>query len=96
MAHHTHRKPREIDLALALDELAQVLVQLRRVGTAHQVFGVHAGGVRQAIPGAGLQGVNGLARIKVLQGRAGKGFAVGNVHVGIARVTFLLTAVCGS
>ena len=54
VAHHARGKPREIALPLALDDLRQALVEDRRVAAAHEVLRVHARGVRQLVPRAGL------------------------------------------
>jgi len=47
MTHHPRREPREVEVALALDQLAQGSVEGGRVATTHQVFREYAGGVRQ-------------------------------------------------
>src|SRR5690606_12647522 len=60
----------------------QVVVPPGRIGAAHQVFGMHARGIGQARPGAGLQGFDGLAGVVPVQGSAGEGFAVLGIHGG--------------
>ena len=82
VADHAHGEPGEVDLAPALDELAQVLVQLRGVGAAHQVLRMHACRVGQAVPGTGLEGVDGGARVVIVELCARKGLAVGRSHGG--------------
>ncbi|CAB5719537.1 Uncharacterised protein [Delftia tsuruhatensis] len=80
VADHAHGEPGEVDVAAALDELAQVVVQMGGIGTAHEVLGVDARGIGQAGPGAGLQGIDGGARVDVVQIGAGQGFLVLGVH----------------
>ena len=53
VADHARRKPREVAVAPALDELPQAVVEDGRVAAAHEVLGVHARGVRQPVVGAG-------------------------------------------
>ncbi len=55
VADHARREPREIEVALAFDELPQRSVQGRRVAAAHEVFGQHARGVGQRGVGAWLR-----------------------------------------
>ncbi len=42
MAHHAGREPREVEIALALDQLAQRGIERSGVAAAHQVLGEHA------------------------------------------------------
>ncbi len=81
MAHHARREPREIEVALALDQLAQRGVEGGRVAATHQVFGENARGVRQAVVGAGLDRLDGRARIEVVQVGAWQGLAVCSIHI---------------
>ncbi len=52
VADHARREPREIQVALALDQLLQRGGQRRRIAATHQVLGMHARGVRQLGVGA--------------------------------------------
>ena len=67
VADHARREPREVEVALALDELLERRGQHGRVAAAHQVFGQHARGVRQLVVGAGLDGVDRGARVEVIE-----------------------------
>ncbi|VVO42412.1 hypothetical protein PS708_05995 [Pseudomonas fluorescens] len=80
VAHHTRREPREVEVALALDQLAQGRVEGGRVAATHQVFREHAGGVRQRGVGAGTDCINCRAGVEVIQAAAGKRFAEFSVH----------------
>ena len=80
VANHTRRKPREVEVALALDELAQRNVQRLRAAATHQVFGVNARGVGQPGPGTGLQRFNSASSIKVIEFGARQRLAVGSIH----------------
>ena len=80
VTHHAHRVPRKIPVAAALDQLAQAVVHDGRIRLAHDVFRMHACGVRQSVPGARLQLLHGGTRIKVAQRRTGKGFFVFSIH----------------
>ena len=87
VADHAHREPGEIQVASALDELQQVVVQPGRIGAAHQVLGVHARGIGKRGPGAGAERFDRFAGVEPVQGRAGRGwagegFAVSGVHGG--------------
>jgi hypothetical protein len=79
VAHHAGREPREVEVALALDQLLQGIGERGRVAAAHQVFRQHAGGVRQGVVGAGLNRLDRRTDVEVIQGcRAG--FAEFCVH----------------
>ena len=71
VAHHAGREPREINFALALDQLVQPFVQGGGIGAvviglAYQLLGQHAAGVGQTVVGAGFDGVNGgLCVVKI-------------------------------
>ncbi len=80
MADHPRRVPGEVEVALALDQLAQRSLQGRRVAAAHQVLGEHAGGIGQLGVGAGLDRLDRLAGVEVVQAGAGERFAVCAVH----------------
>jgi hypothetical protein len=73
---------REVEIALALDELAEVRVDARGIGAAHDVLGVHARRVRQRVPSAGLDRFDGGARVEPVELRARERFAVVLVHGG--------------
>ena len=82
VADHARREPREVEVALALDELAQVVRDTRRLGAADDVLGVHARGVGQRGPGAGTDRIDGLAGVEIVEAGAGQRLAVGGVHGG--------------
>ena len=90
VAHHAGREPREVEVALALDQLLQRIGQRGRVAATHQVFGQHARGVRQLVVGAGLDRIDRGTRVEVIQVGAGQGFAVCGVHR-----CYLLDLTCG-
>ena len=83
VAHHAGREPREVEVALALDQLAQRGIERSRIAAAHQVLGEHAGRVWQAVVGAGLDRLDRRAGIKVVQVGAWQVLAVCSVHHGI-------------
>ena len=76
VADHARREPREIEVALALDQLLQRVGERRRIAAAHQVFGQHARGVRQRGVGAGLDRLDRCAGVEIVQRGAGQGLAV--------------------
>ena len=78
--HDRPRAPdtREVQVAAALDQLLERVRQLRRLAAASG-FRQHARGVRQTVIGAGRDGLDGGARIKVVQAGA-QGLAIGFVH----------------
>ena len=80
MADHAHGKPREIQVATAFDQLAQVVVAACGIGTAHDVLGMHARGVRQRGPSAGLQGIDRGARVEVVERGARERGAEFGIH----------------
>ncbi len=80
VADHAGREPGKVALALALDELHEALVDDGRVGLAHDVFGVHTGRVRQAGPGARLDGFHRGTGIEVVERGAGQVLAKLAVH----------------
>ena len=80
MTDHARRIPGEVQVAAALDQLLERVRQLRRLAAAHKVFRQHARGVRQTVIGAGRDGLDGGARIKVVQAGARQGLAIGFVH----------------
>jgi len=80
VAHHPRRKPREIQVAPALDQLLQRIVQQRRIAAPDQVLGMHAAGVGQRVPGAGLQRLHRGARVEVIQVGPRQGLAESAVH----------------
>ena len=87
VADHARREPRKIQVALALDDLPQRRGQHRRLAAAHEVLGQHARRVRQLVVGAGLDRVDGGARVEEIELGAGQAFAVCSVHgVGNKRV----------
>ena len=80
MAHHAGREPREVEVALALDQLAQRGIEGRRVATAHQVLGEHARGVGQGGVGAGGDCLDSRTGVEKIQAAAGERFAKFSVH----------------
>ena len=80
VAHHAGREPREVEVAFALDELLQGFGERGRVAATHQVFRQHAGGVRQSVVGAGLDGLDSRTDVEVIQMAAGQRFAEFSVH----------------
>ena len=80
MAHNTRREPWKVEVAFAFDQLAQGRVEGGRVAATHQVFGEHAGGVRQGGVGAGGDCLDGRAGVEVVQAAAGERFAKFSVH----------------
>ncbi|MNZ56608.1 hypothetical protein D3C78_745560 [compost metagenome] len=87
VAHHASREPREVEVALAFDQLAERGVQGCRVAAAHQVFGEHARGIRQVVVGTGLDGLDRGTGIEIVQVSTWQGFAVCSVHKIIGSVT---------
>src|SRR5205085_12099999 len=77
---HAGREPREIDIALALDELAQGGGELPGLAAPDEILGEDARGVGKAVVGAGADRVDGGARVVVGKGGSGQGLAVGRVH----------------
>ncbi len=82
MADNPRREPRKVQVTLALDKLVQRGIQGRRITAAHQVFSQHPRGVRQRGIGAGLEGLNGRARVEIVQLGARERFAEFTVHYG--------------
>lgn len=80
VTHHPRRKPREIQIALALDQLPQVRLQQWWLCPPHQVLGMHACGVWQGCIRTGLQRIDGGACIEVIQRGARQGLAVLAIH----------------
>lgn len=76
VADHPGREPGEVAIALAVHYLAEALGENGRVAPAHQVLGVHAGGVGEPVPAAWLEGVDRLTGVEVVERRAGQGLAV--------------------
>ena len=71
---------REVQVALAMDQLLQRCGQVGGLATAHQLLGQHAGGVGELVPGAGLDRLDRLAGVEVIQRGAGQALAVLAVH----------------
>ncbi len=82
VADHAGGEPREVQVAAALHQLAQVGVDPLRLGAADDVLGVHPRRVGQAVPGARLQAVHRLAGIEVVELGAGERLAVLGIHGG--------------
>jgi len=67
VAHHARREPGEIQVALAFDELLERIGERGRVAAAYQILGEDAGGVRELVVGAGLDGFDGFSRVEVVE-----------------------------
>ncbi|MCY1369371.1 hypothetical protein D9M69_564070 [compost metagenome] len=80
VAHHAGREPREVEVALALDELLQGFGERGRVAATHKVFRQYTGGVRQGVVGARLDRLDRCADIEVIQVAAGQRFTKLCVH----------------
>ena len=66
MADDAGGEPWKIEVAAALDELAQRRVQGGRVAAAHEVFGQHARGIGQGCVSAWLDRIDGGTRVEVV------------------------------
>ncbi|MNP02898.1 hypothetical protein D3C76_947630 [compost metagenome] len=80
VAHHPGREPGEVAIALVVDDLAEALAEDGRIAPAHQVLGMHAGGVGEPVPGAGGDGVHRLPGVEVVKLCAGQGLAILSVY----------------
>ena len=80
MTHHARRKPREIEISFALDQLFERIGQGCRIAATNQVFGKHPRAVRQRVVCTGRNAINGGAGVEKMQKGAGKKLAVGSVH----------------
>src|SRR5471030_1734320 len=80
MTDHARREPRKIEVTLAFDELLQGVGERGLVAAAHQVFREYAGGVRQSVVGARLDGFDSRTDVEVIQMTAGQRFAKFCVH----------------
>jgi hypothetical protein len=80
MTDHACREPREVEVALAFDDLLERGAQRHRVATSHEVFGQHARGVGQRVIGARLDRLDRGTRVEEIQLGARQGFAVCSVH----------------
>ncbi|MNG96892.1 hypothetical protein D3C79_559780 [compost metagenome] len=80
VAHHPGREPGEVAIAFIQGDLAEALAEDGRVALAHQVLGMNASGVREFVPGAGLDGFDRRTGVEVVQHRAGQGLAIVAVH----------------
>ena len=76
VAHHARREPGKIAVLAALDDLLQGCLELIRRTAPHQVLGEDPGTVRQPVPGAGAQGLHGLAGVEVVEIGSGERLAV--------------------
>src|SRR5690606_250166 len=93
MADHSRRIPGEVAIAPAIDDLLQALPDDRRLGPAHDVFGVHAGGIGQLVPGAGLDFLHRGAGVVVLQLSARQELAIFGIHaVGLLKLSMEVAA----
>ncbi len=66
VAYHACRVPRKIHVAAALNQLHQIIIDVHWLGLAHDVFGMHARGVRQLGPRPRLQRFHRITRIEVV------------------------------
>ena len=60
-------EPRKIKVVPSRDQLCEIGVQLRRIGAAHQILGMHARRVRQLVPCPGREILHCCAGIEVVQ-----------------------------
>jgi hypothetical protein len=67
VANHAGWEPGKVEVALALDQLAQGSLQSGRITATHEVFRQYARGVRQLGVGTGRDGVHRLAGIEIVQ-----------------------------
>ncbi|MNF35247.1 hypothetical protein D3C84_161100 [compost metagenome] len=87
VADHTGRKPREVEVAFAFDQLLEGVGERGRVAATHEVFRQHAGGVRQGVVTAGLNRFDRRTGVEIIQRAAGQGFTEFCVHRVRTRVT---------
>ncbi|MDT4827398.1 hypothetical protein FQZ97_607430 [compost metagenome] len=83
VADHARGEPREVEVALAPDQLLERIRQRGGIAAAHQVFCQHAGRVGQAVIGPGRDRLDGGAGVEVVQAGAGQGLAVVLVHASV-------------
>ena len=67
MTHHACRKPRKVEITLTLDQLLERRRQCRWIAATHQIFGEHARGVRQFVPGTRLDCINGFTCVEIVE-----------------------------
>ena len=80
VAHHPRGIPREVEIALPLNQLQEAGVEAFRIAPAHQLLREHPGRVGQGGVGAGLQRLNGGTGVVEIEVKAGKGGAVTIIH----------------
>ncbi|MNN47356.1 hypothetical protein D3C81_1617730 [compost metagenome] len=80
VAHHAGREPGEVEVALALDQLAQRGIEAGRIAAAHQVFRQYAGGIRKTVIGAGLDRIDRRAGVEIIQASARQVLAKFTIH----------------
>ena len=80
MTHDARREPWEIKVAPSLDQLLQIIRQLRGIGFAQQVFSMHTCGVRELVVSAARDRVDCGAGVEIIKRRAWKFFAMKGVH----------------
>ena len=80
VADHPRREPREIEVATAFDQLQQIRIAHRRVCFAHDVLGVHAGGVGQRGIRTRTDRFDGGTHVEPVERGAGQGLAEIGVH----------------
>ncbi len=82
MADHTGRKPREIEIPFAIDQLCERGRERGRVAASNEIFGEHARGIGQRVIRTGSNGFHGRAGVEVVQLRAGQRGAIGGIRHG--------------
>ena len=82
VADNSCRKPREIEVALAIDQLAQRVGEHAWLAAANQIFGQHARGIGQGVISAGPDRIDRRAGVEIVEGGAGQAGAVGGLHSG--------------
>ena len=80
VTHDARRKPGEVQVAPAFDQLCQRCIQRRWIAAAHEVLGEHSRGVWQAVVRARLDRVDRGPCVEIVETRAGQGLAVVGVH----------------
>ncbi|MNJ60067.1 hypothetical protein D3C77_557790 [compost metagenome] len=80
VAHHTGREPREVEVALALDQLTQRGIEGRWIAAAYKVFCQHARGVGKTVISAGRDRVDSGTSVEIIQASARQVLAKFSIH----------------
>src|SRR5690606_7014808 len=80
VADDASRKPWEVALTLAIDQLNQGILQDGRIATAHEVFRVYARSVGKGVIRPGLDLLDGRAGVEIIEVSARKGFPISGIH----------------